>query len=121
MLRLPYSEYTSIVSTAMWIHRINKKLNYERVKVIEVIYEKLQKDENSNSGLYLGTQQLLVEILSGEHKGKRVEASNSLGLYYNVHVKKGRTLVAFIDTEQDGKTIVSIYSYYRVPSLSFLY
>jgi hypothetical protein len=54
----------------------NKDITYVRAKVLEVISSNLTEEGNI-PGVYIGTQELKIEILSGEFKGQRLTLTNS--------------------------------------------
>ncbi|MED3561462.1 YibE/F family protein [Bacillus xiapuensis] len=88
--------------------------SYERAKVLRVISEDLAKDP-TDGGLYHGTQQLEVKILSGEHKGEVHTITNYLSPYINVLTKKGQTVVVNVDSADHKHYYVTVYSHYRAP------
>ncbi len=87
----------------------NSPIKYVKAKVIEVLEDNTQVDENSE-GLKRGHQLLEIKILSGEHKGETQIIDNYLGLLYNVYAKEGTRIIARIDTH-DGEFSASIYKY----------
>jgi uncharacterized membrane protein len=89
----------------------NSPIKYVKAKVIEVLENNTQVDENSE-GLKRGHQLLEIKILSGEHKGETQIIDNYLGLLYNVYAKEGTRIIARIDTH-DGEFSASIYNYDR--------
>ena len=54
----------------------NKDITYVRAKVLEVISSDLTEEGNI-PGVYIGTQELKIEILSGEFKGQKLTLTNS--------------------------------------------
>ncbi|WP_313133003.1 YibE/F family protein [Anaerocolumna sp.] len=89
----------------------NSPIKYVKAKVIKVLEDNTQIDENSE-GLKRGHQLLEIKILSGEHKGETQIIDNYLGLLYNVYAKEGTRIIARIDTH-DGEFSASIYNYDR--------
>lgn len=90
--------------------------SYEKARVVEVTKEQLEKDPNID-GLYRGTQELKLKILSGEHKGEVLPVTNYLSTMFNVHAKVGTKLVVNISTADASKFNVTVYNYYRAPYL----
>ncbi|MFF2449040.1 YibE/F family protein [Neobacillus sp. NPDC058068] len=88
--------------------------SYEKAKVLRVVSEELANDPE-NGGLYHGTQQLEVKILSGEHKGEVHTITNYLSPYINVLTKKGQTIVVNVDSADHKNYFVTVYSHYRAP------
>ncbi|SFH08642.1 Uncharacterized membrane protein [Desulfotomaculum arcticum] len=91
-------------------------IKYEKAKILKVIDESLKKDDFL-SGLYRGTQDLEVKILTGEHKGEVHTVKNYLSNYYNVLGKEGMYITIAYDSAGAGHTQVSVYNYYRAPYL----
>ncbi|MCK9860464.1 YibE/F family protein [Paenibacillus sp. ATY16] len=89
---------------------------YEKARVVEITKEQLEKDPNIE-GLYRGTQELKLKILSGEHKGEIMPVTNYLSTMFNVHAKVGTKLVVNIATADASHINVTIYNYYRAPYL----
>ncbi|EKN64757.1 hypothetical protein BABA_22753 [Neobacillus bataviensis LMG 21833] len=91
-------------------------VKYEKAEIVRVLSESLEKDATV-SGLYRGTQDLEVKLLSGEHKGEVHKVKNYLSTLYNVHGKAGLKIIATVDTAGPNTYQVSVYSYYRAPLL----
>lgn len=91
-------------------------IRYEKAKVLEVIREDLDEDA-SIKGLYRGSQELKLKLLSGEHKGEIHVVTNYLSTMYNVLGKEGLTLIVSVDTASPSYYQVSVYSHYRAPLL----
>lgn len=91
-------------------------VRYEKARVLEVADEALEKDEHID-GLYRGTQQLSLKLLSGEHRGEVVSVTNYLSTMYNVYAKKGMKLIVDVDTADAEHYSVTVYSHYRAPLL----
>lgn len=91
-------------------------IHYEKAKVIMVIDESLTEDD-SLEGLYLGTQKLEVEILTGERKGEICTVTNHLSRYFNVLVREGMEIIVNIDSAGAENTKVSVFNYNRTPIL----
>jgi uncharacterized membrane protein len=89
---------------------------YEKARVVDITKEQLEKDPNVE-GLYRGTQELSLKILSGEHKGEVVPVTNYLSTMFNVHAKVGTMLTVNIATANESHYNVTVYNYYRAPYL----
>lgn len=90
-------------------------LSYEKARVIEITDEYLEEDSETNSG-FRGTQELTLEILTGEHRGEIVTATNYLTRTHNIFAKENIRLTICID-ETDIYNHVSIYNYSRESTL----
>ncbi len=91
-------------------------IQYEKAKVIIVLSQSLTEDD-SLTGLYLGTQELKVKILTGEHKGEVRTVTNRLSKYYNVLAREGMEIIVNIDAAGAEHTQVSVFNYNRTPVL----
>ncbi len=73
---------------------------YAKGRVLEVVEEKM--DQEISEGILENYQRLLVEITSGDYKGKKVEIENSFinSPGYEIHVKEGdRVLLSVLHDE----------------------
>jgi len=83
----------------------NKDITYVRAKVLEVISSDLT-EEGYIPGVYAGTQELKIEILSGKFKGQKVNLTNSRlhgDLVYDVVAEDGMEIVLAVK-EREGKS-----------------
>lgn len=87
-------------------------IQYARAKVLDITAEDLTLDETL--GLYRGSQNLKIEILSGERSGEVFEVQNMLNPAYHVLVKKGMTIMVSL-FENDDSVRVDVFSYDRLP------
>lgn len=91
-------------------------VRYEKAKILSIVNESLEKDETI-SGLYRGSQELEVEILSGEHKGEIHVVKNYLSNLFNVYGKPGMNIIVCVDTANPQMYLVTVYNYNRSPVL----
>jgi len=83
----------------------NKDITYVRAKVLEVIDSNLTEEGNI-PGVYAGTQELKIEILSGKFKGQKLILTNSRlhsDLVYDVVAEDGMEIVLAVK-EREGKS-----------------
>ncbi|MGL1890801.1 MAG: YibE/F family protein [Spirochaetaceae bacterium] len=88
-------------------------------KVMSVKSETLDLDPYV-SGRQLGIQDLVIEILTGTQRAETYNISNTLSKGHNVLGEEGKTYIFSIRTEPDGKLVVWLYSYNRIPLLAGL-
>ena len=91
-----------------------KGTTYERAKIIKVLNESLIPDKDIN-GLYAGTQQLEIKILSGAYKGETKTVKNYLTSQINVYGRPGIDIIARIDIATPTIYTISVYNYDRAP------
>ncbi len=84
---------------------------FVRGKVVNLIQDNTQADE-STEGILRGSQEVIVEALSGQFKGKQYQTTNYLSALYNVDAKEGTRVILRFDPQGDGYTAF-IYSYDR--------
>lgn len=86
---------------------------YVSARVLEVLEDNAAPD-TWTEGLRIGSQELKIEILSGEYKGRTLTTLNYLSAYYNIDAKTGTRIVVLLDTDSDGTLYVAdIFSYDR--------
>ena len=93
----------------------NKEIAYVRAKVLKVIDSDLTK-EGKIPGVYIGTQELKVEILSGKFKGKILTLTNSRlhgDLVYDVVAKEGMEIVLAVKGGEGQSPSFGIDTYAR--------
>lgn len=84
---------------------------FEQAEVVEVV-----QDNITENGNIVGNQIVELKILSGEQKGKTVEATSSSSYLFGAHCEEGMKVIAIIN-ESDGELVGSVYSINRAPIL----
>ena len=93
----------------------NKDIAYVRAKVLEVISSDLT-EEGYIPGVYIGTQELKIEILSGKFKGQKLILTNSRlhgDLVYDVVAEDGMEIVLAVREREGQSPSVGIDTYAR--------
>ena len=93
----------------------SKDITYVRAKVLEVIDSDLTEEGNIPD-VYTGTQELKIEILSGEFKGQKLTLTNSRlhgDLVYDVVAEEGMEIVLAIKGREGQSPSVGIDTYAR--------
>ena len=84
-------------------------------KVLEIQSDNASPDKWTE-GIRIGSQQLLLQIEAGEHKGAQLATINFMSAYSNIDPNIGTRLIVNLDyTEQGEVYVVYIYSYDRIP------
>ena len=86
-------------------------LHYEKAVVVEVSDESLEYDEGLE--IYLGTQDLKVEMLDGEEEGSVLEVTNYLTQTHNVYAQEGTKLIINADRPENADPYYSVYNFDR--------
>lgn len=86
-------------------------LHYEKAVVVEVSDEDLEYDDGLE--IYLGTQELKVEMLDGEEKGSTIEVTNYLTQTHNVYAEEGTKLIINADRPDNIDPYYTVYNYDR--------
>lgn len=105
---------------AVWVVRDDgvNYTEYEKAKVIEILEDNTEKDP-ATENRRRGSQQVLLEILTGRHTGDEVQVYNPMSATYNVVLKEGMKVSVSVSTTSDGYT-VNIYNYHRTTALYVL-
>lgn len=90
-------------------------IEYEVGRVTGILEDNTTIDED-NGGIWRGSMELQVEILTGRYKGESANVTNYFSSLYNVRVSQGDKVSIRIDTGDNGYQ-VSVYNYYRVPQM----
>lgn len=104
-----------ILSSGMMTKDIDfrrKDLQFEKARVIKVINENKRPDKTIE-GMFLGSQDIEVEILTGNFKSTNHIVKNSLGRLYNVNVKEGMEIIVVLYAKGDVIESISVYSHIR--------
>jgi len=93
----------------------NKEIIYVRAKVLEVISSDLT-EEGYIPGVYIGTQELKIEILSGKFKGQKLILTNSRlhgDLVYDVVAEDGMEIVLAVREREGQSPSIGVDTYAR--------
>ncbi|TET04900.1 MAG: YibE/F family protein [Candidatus Atribacteria bacterium] len=93
----------------------NKEITYVRAKVLEVIDSDLTEEGNI-PGVYIGTQELKIEILSGKFKGQKLILTNSRlhgDLVYDVVAEDGMEIVLAVREREGQSPSIGVDTYAR--------
>ncbi len=93
----------------------NKEIIYVRAKVLEVIDSDLTEEGNI-PGVYIGTQELKIEILSGKFKGEKLILTNSRlhgDLVYDVVAEDGMEIVLAVKEREGQPPSIGVDTYAR--------
>jgi len=93
----------------------NKDITYVRAKVLEVIDSDLTEEGNI-PGVYIGTQELKIEILSGKFKGQKLILTNSRlhgDLVYDVVAEDGMEIVLAVREREGQSPSIGVDTYAR--------
>lgn len=85
--------------------------NFEKAEVTEIL-----QDNVTESGNIVGTQTVMLKLLSGAHKGELVQANSSSGYLFGVHCEVGMKVVAIV-SESGDEMAVNVYTYNREPAV----
>lgn len=94
-------------------------LHYVKGKVISISREDLEQD-SADSSLYLGEQEIVVEILEGDKKGEQVEITNNLTQVHNIRVSVGQRIIVCADTPENAEPYYTVFNYDRTIPLYLL-
>ncbi len=87
-------------------------LHYVKGRVISITSERLELD-SADPSLYLGEQEVVVELLEGEQKGEQVEIDNYLTQVHNIRVSTNQRVIVCADTPENATPYYTIFNYDR--------
>lgn len=92
-----------------------QKRMFAVAEVTDVLADNASPD-TWTEGRRIGQQLLEVKVLTGEHKGAVLEATNFLSAYANVDAKVGTRVIVRLDVDEQGELyVVSVPAYNRAP------
>lgn len=91
-------------------------ISYEKAKVVEITHQNIVKDESTDNR-NIGTQNIKVELTSGDDKGKTIEIENQVTTTHNIYVEKGQRVVIKVDAPENTEVFYSVYNYDRTPGI----
>lgn len=85
---------------------------YDKASVVEILSEDLTPSDDYE-GYYTGSQEIVVEFISGEYKGEQITLTNSISLTHNIMVEVGTKVIIKIDQPEGVAAYYSVYGYAR--------
>ena len=92
---------------------------YESCTVLTILADSTEPDPSADGG-YRGDQLMLVEVTSGQYKGKTLQVYNYVGPLYGEPLSEGDEAVLIISTYADGSFVGSVYEYNRAAPLAIV-
>ena len=109
-----------LVLAGLWLNRpqggeatASSQLVFVPARVTAVLEDDAQPDWDSGEGRRVGTQELEIQLLSGDHKGEILPLTNYLSALFNVDVETGDRIVVRLITQEDGSYYASLFNYDR--------
>lgn len=103
---MPYNRFSTGMTGAV--------VNYEIGRTTEITSEILNASDY-NKDIMTGSQTMQVKIITGNHKGEIVTASNALSTYNSVVMKAGKYVIVEFDELDSGEFQVRVFNYFRAP------
>ncbi len=94
-------------------------LHYIKGRVISITSESLEQD-SSDPSLYLGEQEIVVELLEGDMKGQQVNIDNYLSQVHNIRVSNNQRVIVCADTPENAAPYYTVFNYDRTLPLCML-
>lgn len=106
---------------AVWVNRdlasktptASSQLVFVPAKVTAVLSDNAEPDQENGEGRRVGTQELEIRILSGDHKNEILQMDNYLSALFNVDVDVGDRIIVRLITESDGSYYATMFNYDR--------
>lgn len=92
--------------------QMDTRYDYEKCRVIEVDDYDIDEDPYVE-GIYIGRQNLKVEIITGEFSGEVIELENTVNRKYNYYGKEGKEMLVQVASKDGDILNVQIFSYSR--------
>ncbi|MCL2839318.1 MAG: YibE/F family protein [Defluviitaleaceae bacterium] len=93
----------------------NVGVSFPTGRVLEIVHDQTTVHE---SGLRMGRQDLIVELLTGTHRGRIVEATNTLLIGNSVYAQVGQRLVIYFEeSPNSGHYFARVHSYERATAI----
>ncbi len=86
---------------------------FEKAEVTAVLSDDAQPDYDNAEGRRVGTQELEIRILTGDHKDEIMSLTNYMSALFNVDLEKGDNIIVRIMTDEDGAYYASVFNYDR--------
>ena len=93
---------------------------YERAQVLAVTKDTVSVDRYTTDAREIGTQTLLLRLLTGDRKGENVETNNYVSLFSSQKLKEGDKLIVIQEPQEDGSVALTVYMYDRIPAVIFV-
>ena len=77
-------------------------LHYIKGRVISITSESIEQD-SSDPSLYLGEQEIVVELLEGDMKGQQINIDNYLSQVHNIRVSNNQRIIVCADTPENAE------------------
>lgn len=84
---------------------------FEKAEVTAVLSDDAQPDYDNAEGRRVGTQDLEIRILTGDHKDEIMSLTNYMSALFNVDLEKGDNIIVRIMTDEDGAYYASVFNY----------
>ena len=86
---------------------------YEKAEVTAVLSDNAEPDYEDAEGRRVGTQELEIRILTGDHKDEIMALTNYMSALFNVDLDKGDNIIVRIMTDEDGAYYATVFNYDR--------
>lgn len=94
-------------------------LHYIKGRVISITSESIEQD-SSDPSLYLGEQEIVVELLEGDMKGQQINIDNYLSQVHNIRVSNNQRIIVCADTPENAEPYYTVFNYDRTFPLFML-
>ncbi len=91
---------------------VRQNLQYQEAKVVSISNEDVSPDPTVPTVL-IGSQQIKIELLTGDYAGQQFDFKNSLSRLYSVRTKVGMHVIVNYNIVDNKVTNLFVYSYKR--------
>ena len=96
-----------------------ESLHYVKGRVVQIVSEDIEQDENDPT-LYIGEQNIVVELLEGQQKGQEISMDNYLSKVHNIRVTNNQRVIVCADTPENAEPYYTLFNYDRTVPLGML-
>lgn len=89
------------------------QLIYVPAEVTAVLSDDARPDYDSGEGRRVGTQELEIRLLSGDHEDEILPLTNYMSALFNVDAEKGDRIIVRLITKEDGSYYAAMFNYDR--------
>ena len=112
--------FALLIFLAIWLARPDgsaetaaSQLVFERAEVTAVLSDNAVADHENGEGRRVGSQELEIKLLTGEHKDEVLTFTNYMSALFNVDVRAGDKVIVRLITNEDGSYYASMFNYDR--------
>ncbi|HLR34247.1 MAG TPA: YibE/F family protein [Tissierellales bacterium] len=101
-----------VISKSNMLNQEKSHYKFEKAIVKNINEEKMEED-NIIEDLYLGYQQIEIEIVTGKYTGETFNIKNPINRLYNIHTEIDDKIIVNIEEENNDIKSISVYNHQK--------